>query len=120
MALTATATKTTLASVNSRIAMQNPVVIGVTPERPNIKLIVEPCPDLYQLCEVLAKELLEKRNMAKKIVVFCRSLKCCANMCVILKKLLRKNVTEPPGIPDTLVYYSFGSLMYLLLHLTHV
>ena len=58
------------------------VVIGLTLERPNIKLIVEPCPNLYKLCEVLPKELLEKRNMAKKMVVFCRSLKCCANMCL--------------------------------------
>ena len=55
MALTATATKATLASVKSRLAMQDPVVIGLTPERPNIKLIVEPCPDLHKLCEVLAK-----------------------------------------------------------------
>ena len=105
MALTATATKATLASVKSRLAMQDPVVIGLTPERPNIKLIVEPCPDLNKLCEVLAKELLEKRTMAKKTVVFCRSLKCCANMCVMLKKLLGKNISEPPGIPDSLLQF---------------
>ena len=70
MALTATATKATLASVKSRLAMQDPVVIGLTPERPNIKLIVEPCPYLNKLCEVLAKELLEKRTTAKKQLCF--------------------------------------------------
>lgn len=55
MALTATATKATLATVKKRLAMQDPVIIGLTPDRPNIKLIVDRCPDLHELCVVLAK-----------------------------------------------------------------
>ena len=101
MALTATATKDTLASVKKRLAMQDPVIVGLPPDRPNIKLITEPCPELCKLCEVLAKELLEKRCNTIKTVVFCRSLKDCGNMCIMLKKLLGKHITEPPGLPDS-------------------
>ena len=46
MALTATATKATLACVMFRLGMQNPVIIGLSPDIPNIKHTVEPCPDI--------------------------------------------------------------------------
>jgi len=98
MALTAKATKDTLACV---IAMQDPVIVGLPPDRPNIKLIMEPFPELDKLCEVLAKELLEKRCKTVKTVVFCRSLKDCGKMCIMLKKLLGEHITEPPGLPDS-------------------
>ena len=65
----------------------------------------ENCPDLCNLCEMLARELLEKRTMATKTVVFCRSLNNCAKMCLILKKLLGKNITESPGIPDSFLQF---------------
>jgi len=42
--------------------MKDPVVIGLPPDRSNIKLIVEPCPDLHKLHEVLSTELLEKHT----------------------------------------------------------
>jgi len=105
MVLTATATKATFSSVKSCLAMKNPVVIGLPPDRSNIKLIVEPCPDLHELCEVLSTELLEKRTMATKTIVFCRSLKECGKMCITLKKLLGNNITEPPGLPDSFLQF---------------
>jgi len=83
--------------------MQNPAIIGLPPDRPNIKLSVQPCPNIPKLCEWLAKELLEKRSTASKTVVFCRSLCHCANMCMIMRKLLGENITEPPGLPDNMV-----------------
>ena len=62
MALTATATDATLASVKSRLAMEDVVIIGLRPDRSNIKLIVEPCPDITVLCESLAKDLLDNHT----------------------------------------------------------
>ena len=47
MALTATATKATVSIVVSQLAMQDPAIIGLAPDRPNIKLVVDRCPDLY-------------------------------------------------------------------------
>ena len=74
MALTATATKATLDCVISHLGMQDPVVVGLAPDRPNIKLIVELCPDVLTLCKALVKELMEKRVKATKTVVFCSHL----------------------------------------------
>jgi len=56
------------------------VIVGLPPDRPNIKLIMESCPELSKVYEVLAKELLEKRCKTIKTVVFCRSLKDCSTM----------------------------------------
>ena len=86
MALTATATKTTLSSVKSRLAMEDPVIVGLPPDRSNIKMIVEPCPDLSELFEELAKDLRENCTKTTKTVVFCRSLKDCGKMCKMMKK----------------------------------
>ena len=105
MALTATATKDTLSSVKMRLAMKDPVIVGLPPDRPNIKLVTEPCPELSELCEALAKELLEKRCNTVKTIVFCRSLKDCGNMCIMLKRLLGKHITEPPGLPNRLLQF---------------
>ena len=103
LALTATATQETLKRVVSRASMQDPAIIGLPPDRPNIKLSVQPCPSIPKMCEWLAKELLEKRTTTLKTVVFCRSLRHCADMCMILKRLLGKKITEP--LPDNMVQY---------------
>jgi len=105
MALTATSTKTTLSSVKSRLVMEDAVVIGLSPQRSNIKIIVEPCPDMMVLCESLSKDLLDNRTKATKTVIFCRSLKDCGKMCAILKKFLGKNITEPPSLPDSFLRF---------------
>jgi len=101
MALTATTTKDTLTCVKKRLAMQDPVIVGLPPNRPNIKLVTEPCPELRKFCKALAKELLEKRCNTIKTAVFCRSLKDCSYICILLKKSLGKHFTEPPGLPDS-------------------
>ena len=80
LALTATATQETLKCVVSRASMQDPAIIGLPPDRPNIKLSVQPCPSFPKMCEWLAKELLEKRTTILKTVVFYRSLRHCADM----------------------------------------
>ena len=105
LALTATATQETLKCVISRTSMQDPVIIGLPPDRPNIKLSVQSSPGIPKMCEWLAKELLEKRTATLKTVVFCRSLRHCADMCVIMRKLLGEKITEPPGLPDNMVQY---------------
>ena len=105
MPLTATATKATLDCVVSRLGMQNPAVIGLEPDRPNITLRVEPYPDVLTLSKALVKELMEKHVKATKTVVFCRTLKQCADMCITMKKLLGIYITEPPGLPDNLLQF---------------
>ena len=116
MALTATATDATLASVKSRLAMEDVVIIGLRPDRSNIKLIVEPCPDIIVLCESLAKDLLDNCTKATKTVIFCRSLKDCGKMCITFKKLLGKSIVR-----DTINFhiYSFFKATLLIYNMLH-
>lgn len=102
LALTATATKATLECVTSRLAMDKPTVIGLPPDRPNIKLSVQPCPSILTLCKQLTDELKEKRSLTPKTVVFCRSLKHCADMCAIMRRLLGPDISDPPGLESDL------------------
>ena len=100
--LALTATRNTLGCVTSRLAMDKPTVIGLPPDRPNIKLSVQPCPSINILCKQLADELKEKRSSTPKTIVFCRSLKHCADMCVLMKWHLGPDITDPSGVPSDL------------------
>ena len=114
LALTATATQETLKCVVSRPSMQDPAIIGLSPDRPNIKLSVQPCPSIPKMCEWLAKELLEKRTTTLNTVVFCRSLHHCADMCMILKKLLGKKSQNLKAFQT--IWCSTEWLMFSLQH----
>ena len=70
LVLTATATRNTLECVTSRLAMDKPTVIGLPPDRPNIRLSVQPWPSINILCKQLADELKEKRSSTPKTIVF--------------------------------------------------
>lgn len=52
MALTATATKKILKVVKSDLSLDNPVFIGLSPNRPNIMLYVKECKDLKSFCQM--------------------------------------------------------------------
>lgn len=104
LALTATATKNTLECVTSRLAMNWPAIIGLPPDRHNIKLSVQPCPSIPTMCRQLSDELKEKRILTPKTVIFCRSLKHCADMCALMKMFLGPDITYPPGQPSVLQY----------------
>jgi len=82
--------------------MEDAVVIGLTPERLNIKIIVKPCSDMMVLCESLSKDLLENHTKAIKTVIFCRLLNDCGKMC---RNCLEKYITEPPGLPDNFLQF---------------
>ena len=65
LALTATATRNILECITSRLAMDKPTVIGLPPDRPNIKLSVQSCPSIATLCKQLTDEI--KENALRQI-----------------------------------------------------
>ena len=99
LALTATATKETLECVKSRLSLQDPIIIGLPPDRVNIKYIVKECPAVKDLCHQLSDELRSERTGTPKTVLFCRSLQHCANIFATIKRILGKDLTEPPESP---------------------
>jgi len=72
LALTATATKETLDVVTERLSLKDPAVIGLPPDRENIKFKV--CASAADFSSLLADELMLKRGATPKTVVFCRTL----------------------------------------------
>lgn len=97
IALTATATKETLDCVIQHLSMENPVIIGLPPNRLNIKYIVENSTDIPTFCRQITDELILKRAQMPKTVVFCRTLQNCATFFATIKKMMGKNITDPPG-----------------------
>ena len=103
LALTAIATKETLESVITRLSLQDPTIIGLQPDRINIKYIVKEHLSVKDLCHQLGDELKSKRLLTPKTVLFCRSLQHCANIYASVKRCLGKDITEPPESPP---YYN--------------
>ena len=53
MATTATATKSTLAMIENRLFLRNPVIIALPPDNPNIYYEVDDTPDFSNLADQL-------------------------------------------------------------------
>ena len=104
MALTATATRATFEVVKERLSLIDPVVVGVSPNRPNIFLSVVPAIKLESLAENICSALKKERIHYPKTVVFCRSYQDCMNLYLAIIEQLDKDKIEPPGYPNFLEY----------------
>lgn len=104
MALTATATWATFEIVKERLSLHNPIVIGVSPDRPDIFLSLVPSMELDMLVDTLCQALKQERINFPKTLVFCRSCKECGELYVAILDKLGKAVTEPPGYPNFLEF----------------
>jgi len=71
IALTATATAEVLRTVTHKLCLENPSVIGLTPNRENIKYSIEPLPKIELLCELFTENLCHMRTgFPKTLVLF--------------------------------------------------
>ena len=68
MALTATATKITRQQVCRRLGMVKPVLVTASPNRPNIKFIVQPADNIEETFSPLVEELRRLCVMLKKTI----------------------------------------------------
>jgi len=84
-------------SIFERLSMNNANVVGLSPERPNIKYSVIPMPDVADLCSTLAQELINMQADTPKTVLFCQTLQQCGDFHTRIKRLLGENITIPPG-----------------------
>ena len=100
MALTATATQSTLEIIIDRLALDKPTIITISPQRTNIFYKVEPAISLDQLTTNISEEMTEKGLNFPKTVLFCRQYCDCSNLYITLRHKLGERLTEPPGYPD--------------------
>ena len=104
MALTATATHATFEIVKERLSLRNPIVIGVSPNRPDIFLSLVSSMELDMLVDTLCNGLKEERIDIPKTLVFCRSCPDCVELYLAITDKLGKAITEPPGYPNFLEF----------------
>ena len=100
MALTATATLTTQKSVCETLGMIDPVVISVTPNRPNIHYtVVLKTASIEETFSPMVEEVRLQRLHTPRAVVFCRSYEDVAYLYSFFNDSLGKEATEPIGAP---------------------
>ena len=80
--------------------MNDPVVIGLAPNRSNITYLVEPKPDISVFIDKLAQHLKEKENNFPKTILFCRKYNDCSFFYLSLRKKLGPFFTYPNDYPD--------------------
>ena len=98
MALTATATKSTLECVQARLSMQMPIVVGLSPLCDNMFYSIQPYLDLKELTALLAEDIREKSQTLQKPL--CSRIQDTALLYMSLKKALGKHFTYPVGYPN--------------------
>lgn len=100
MALTATATKTTRASIIKSLDMQHPMVLSVPPVKDNIVYSVAEKSSINLAFDPLAKQLAEQRMDMGRVIIFCHRYEEVTAAYHFFKRSLGRDFTEPPGAPD--------------------
>ena len=100
LALTATATTTLRLEVSRILGMCDPLVVALSPCKPNIIFSVVPFQDLDSLFQPMIKGLKREKNLFPRTIIYCRRFSDCANLYSLFEKELGVDFTEPPGYPD--------------------
>ena len=101
LALTATATTETYYVVTQRLAMSDTSLVALPPNRDNITYEILPkINDVDQLITSLGSELVTKRVLFPKTVIYVRSYSDCSGIYMRLKKYMGSAFTEPEGSPN--------------------
>jgi len=100
LALTTTATTEVFMAVKKRLALVEPVVIGVAPDRDNIKYSMEPTGRIDTLRSLLTTRLCLLRTNFPKTLIFCKTVSECGLMYKKMRRALDQDFTDPPGYPD--------------------
>lgn len=104
MSLTATATKSTRKVVMKRLNMKHPMVISVTPDKPNVVYRVADKTTMEDIVTPVADRLKEDGTRADKIIVYCRYHREVADFYELFKKKLGRFFTSPPCFADLAKY----------------
>ena len=82
-------------AVKKRLALIEPVVIGVAPDRDNIKYSMEPTGRMDTLrCLLTTRLCLLRTNFPKTLIFYC------GLMYKKMRRALDKDFTDPPGYPN--------------------
>jgi len=105
MALTATATSDTLKVVTERLSLDDPAVIGLSPNLPHVFYLAEKLPKLEDFCRHLSSCLMRDRVLYPKTIIFCRSYNDCGEVYRTIEIMMGPSFTEPYGYPHGLHHF---------------
>ena len=97
LALTATATNHTKTAISQSLRLDDPLVVSIIPDRPNIhySLVKLSVRDVTIPFKWLAKDLQVCRKKTVKTIVFCRSIAACVKLYKFFLSYLRSESYEP-------------------------
>ena len=102
MALTATATSDTLKVVTEHLSLDDPAVIGLSPNLPHVFNLAEKLPKLEDFCQHLSSSLMRDCVLYPKTIIFCRSYNDCGEVYRTIEIIIGPSFTEPYGYPHGL------------------
>ena len=105
MAFTATATCSLHKSVEKNLGMKNTVVVELSPDKPNIFLLVKEVDGVKGAFLPVVECLKNLRTGMGRIIIFCQTRDECPMLYSIFLFCLGKEFTEPPGMPPQLPQY---------------
>ena len=98
LAMTATATKTLRTKVAEVIGLKDPLVIAVSPCRPNIILYaMANFTSLVDTFAPLLLDLIKQRTLFPCSIIYCRTHEHCSKLYQFFKSGLKGGFTEPPN-----------------------
>ena len=115
MALTATATKTTRASIIKLLDMHTPTVVSVHPGKNNIMYYVNEKSSISGSFTPICDKLAEKSTAMGRMIILCHTYDEVTAIYFHFKQQLGVCFTEPPGSPDIMQY----CLVDMYTHCTH-
>ena len=80
--------------------MIRPRIFSVSPNRANIKYVVQPATNIEEAFEPLAEEVKCKRVEMGRVIIFCRTYDNCSHIYMFLRDCLGKEGVQPIGAPD--------------------
>ena len=95
LALTATATKSTLNTIVDVLAIENPCFLSESPDKQNMVYIVE-CmskdSNFEQYFKWLADDVVKHGKVTERTIIYCQTIKQCSKMYNSLKSMLGNNL----------------------------
>lgn len=119
MALTATATKHTRQAVVKHLKMVHPVIVSVSPNKPNIKYsVLLNVHSLEETFAPLVEEVRQKRKNMDRAIIFCRTYDQCARIYMFMADRLGKEMMEPVGVCTDLAQFRMLDMFTACTHPT--
>lgn len=102
LAMTATATKTLRKKVGEVIGLVDPLIIAVSPCKPNIIYMMASFTSITETFTPILQKLIEQRTSFPRTIVYCHSYEHCSKLYRFFKLGLKGDFTEPPNSPTTI------------------